>query len=40
MLLEDKVTDEQFEKLLKRRDALLERAYRLQPPPPPSTAKI
>ena len=33
MLVEDRITDEQFEKLLKRRDDLLERSIKLQPPP-------
>lgn len=33
-VVEDKITDEQFEKLLKRRDDLLERANNQQPPPP------
>ncbi len=37
MLVEDKVTDDQFERLLKRRDDLLERADRLQAPPPPAS---
>ena len=32
MLVEDRITDEQFEKLLKRRDDLLERSNKLQPP--------
>jgi hypothetical protein len=36
MMVDDKITDEQFEKLLKRRDDLLERADKLQPPPPPT----
>ena len=35
MMVEDKVSDDQFEKLLKRRDDLLERAEKEQPPPPP-----
>lgn len=35
MMVEDKINDEQFEKLLKRRDDLLERAEKEQPPPPP-----
>jgi len=37
MLVEDKITDEQFEKLLKRRDDLTERANIKQPPYPPKT---
>jgi hypothetical protein len=36
MMVDDKITDDQFEKLLKRRDDLLERADKLQPPPPPT----
>jgi hypothetical protein len=36
MMVEDKITDEQFEKLLKRRDDLLERADKQRPPPPPT----
>jgi hypothetical protein len=32
MLVEDKITDDQFEKLLKRRDDLIERANIQQPP--------
>ncbi|MFB3888081.1 MAG: hypothetical protein ACE14S_01205 [Candidatus Bathyarchaeia archaeon] len=36
MLVDDHITDDQFEKLLKRRDDLLERSDKLQPPPPPS----
>jgi hypothetical protein len=35
MLVEDRITDEQFEKLLKRRDDLVERSDKLQPPAPP-----
>jgi hypothetical protein len=35
-VVEDKITDEQFEKLLKRRDDLLERADKQHPPPPPT----
>ena len=35
MLVEDKITDDQFEKLLKRRDDLTERANIQQPPLPP-----
>jgi hypothetical protein len=37
LLVEDKITDEQFEKLLKRRDDLLVRAETRQPPQPPKT---
>jgi hypothetical protein len=37
MLVEDKITDDQFEKLLKRRDDLLERANTQQPLPTPKT---
>jgi hypothetical protein len=36
MMVEDKITDEQFEKLLTRRDDLLERAQKEQLPPPPN----
>ena len=36
MMVDDKITDDQFERLLKRRDDLLERADKLQPPPPPT----
>jgi len=32
--IEDKLTDDQFDKLLTRRDDLIDRAKRLQPPPP------
>ncbi len=35
MMVDDKLTDDQFEKLLKRRDDLLARVDKLQPPPPP-----
>jgi hypothetical protein len=38
MMVDDKITDDQFERLLKRRDDLLERADKLQPPPPPTRA--
>jgi hypothetical protein len=34
MLLNDRITDEQFEKLLKRRDDLIERLKKQQKPPP------
>jgi hypothetical protein len=34
MMVDDKITDEQFEKLLKRRDDLLERAIKQLPAPP------
>jgi len=37
-MVEDKINDEQFEKLLKRRDDLSERADKLQSPPPPTRA--
>jgi hypothetical protein len=37
MLVEDKITDDQFEKLLKRRDDLIERANKQQPPLTPQT---
>jgi len=33
--VEDKITDDQFDKLLTRRDDLIERARKLQPPVPP-----
>jgi hypothetical protein len=33
--IEDKITDDQFDKLLTRRDDLIERAKKLQPPAPP-----
>jgi hypothetical protein len=35
MLVEDRITDDQFEKLLKRRDDLIERANKQQPTLPP-----
>lgn len=35
MLLDDQITDEQFEKLLKRRDDLIERSEKQQTPPSP-----
>jgi hypothetical protein len=37
MLVEDKITDDQFEKLLKRKDDLIERANKKQPPLNPQT---
>jgi hypothetical protein len=37
MLVEDKISDDQFEKLLKRRDDLLERANTQPPSPTPKT---
>ena len=40
MLVEDKITDDQFEKLLKRKDDLLERANTQQPPLTPKTLRI
>jgi hypothetical protein len=36
MMVNDKITDDQFEKLLERRDDLLERADKQHPPPPPT----
>jgi len=35
--IEDKITDDQFDKLLTRRDSLIERARKLQPPAPPKS---
>ncbi len=35
--IEDKITDDQFDKLLARRDSLIERARKLQPPAPPKS---
>ncbi len=37
MLLDDRITDEQFEKLLKRRDDLMDRSKKQSTPPPPET---
>ena len=35
LFIEGKINDEQFDKLLRRRDDLMERATQIQPPPPP-----
>jgi len=35
LFIEGKITDDQFDKLLRRRDDLIERATKIQPPPPP-----
>jgi len=35
LFIEGKITDDQFDKLLKRRDDLIERVAKIQPPPPP-----
>jgi hypothetical protein len=35
MLLDDRITDDQFEKLLKRRDNLIERSEKQNKPPSP-----
>ena len=34
LFIEGKITDDQFDKLLKRRDDLIERATKIPPPPP------